>query len=382
MRVFHILSNPAIGGIVRMLSVLVPPARRAGVDMQVVNLADTSTAYALWDRAGVPYHRLPTPPRFLLGGIPGLTRLLRRQRPDVVEIYGLRANVVGRIAARLAGVPVILTGVISTDDWRRWHHVWLDRLTRPAVTRWVCNSRACARSLVEREKHPAGRLDVIYDAIDTARWTPAADPAARSAFRRQWGWPEDAVIGVTVANLRPDKGIEYLIEAASGVVEAVPQARFLLAGADEMNGRLQRRVGELGLEKVIAFAGFQDDIRRLYDACDVAVLPSLREGLPICLIEAMCMELPVVATAVSGTPELVDDPATGLLVPPRDVAALRQALVAVMSDPRRRADMGRAGREKVLKTFRIERMVDELIRYYGELLRRTPQYGGRVAVRP
>lgn len=364
LRVFHVLSNPTIGGIMRMVSAMVPYADPDRMDMRVVNLEDEPGPYALWSRAGIRYHRLPRPGRLLLGSVLGLARLFKREQPDVVEIYGLRANIIGRLAAAMAGVPVVLTGVISTDDWRKWYHVWLDRLTRWAVTRWVCNAEACKRSLIEREKHPADKIDVIYDAIETDKWVPTQDDTARRTLRRQWGWDDDAVVCVTVANLRPDKGIQFLIDAVPTVLSAVPRARFLLVGADEMNGELRRRCEMLGLSGIVAFAGFQDDIKPIYEACDAAVLPSLREGLPICLIEAMCMELAVVATHVSGIPELVENDVSGLLVAPRDVAALAQSLITVLSDLELRSRMGRAGRERVLKTFRIERMVEELTSYY------------------
>lgn len=364
LRVLHVLSNPTVGGIVRMLSVLVTRADPGRADMRVVNLEDQAEPYAVWTRAGVRAIRLPRPGRLLLGSILDLVRLFRRERPDVVEIYGLRANIIGRLAAAIAGVPVVLTGVISTDDWRRWYHVWLDRLTRWAVTRWVCNAEACKRSLIQRERHPPDRIDVIYDAIETDQWVPARDPQARTTLLGKWGWPQDSLVCATVANLRRDKGIHHLIDAVPAVLAVQPRARFLLVGADEMGGALQRRCVELGLERVVAFAGFQDEIRPIYDACDVAVLPSLREGLPICLIEAMSMELPVVATTVGGIPELVEHERTGLLVAPHDVQGLAAALIRVLRSPDLRADMGRAGRARVLATFKIERMVEELQAYY------------------
>ncbi len=369
LRVFHVLTNREIGGITRMLSVLIPRADAARFDMRAVNMHDRSEAYPLWDRRGVRYHRLPAPGKFLLGSVPGLARFLRREKPDVIEVYGLRASIIARLAAAIAGVPVVLTGVISTDDWRRRHHIWLDRLTRWGVTRWVANSHACKRSLVEREKHPAERIDVIYDAIDVAHWTRRGDGTLRPALRRQWGWDDDSIVYVTVANLRPLKGVQFLIEAVPMVLAAQPRARFLLVGTDEMGGQLQHRCASLGIQDAVAFAGFQDNVRDIYEASDVAVLPSLHEGLPICLIEAMSMELPVVATAVSGTPELVDEGRTGLLVPPGDVKALGNALIRVSADPVHQERMGQAGRKCVCETFGIERMVQELEEYYERQVR-------------
>jgi len=369
LRVFHILSNPFIGGIEQLLSDLIPRFDPARCDMRIVNMRSESMAYDLWNQVGIRYHKLETPGKLLLGSVIGLARLLRREKVDIVEIYGLRANIIGRLAAKTAGVPVVITGVLSTDDWRKWYHVWLDRATNWAVTGWIPNAYACERSLMEREGYTAERIHVIYDGIDVSYWTRNPDPSVRSRFRKNWGYNEDNIVFVTVANLRLDKGVQFLIEAIPAVLQECAQARFLLVGIDLMAGRLQDRCKQLGIEHAVAFAGFRRDIRNIYEAADVAVLPSLREGLPICLIEAMSMELPVVATWVSGTPELVSDGDTGVLVPPGDVKVLTKALITMTSSAEQRGQMGQAARNRVCTMFAIDRMIEELLDYYQRQFR-------------
>ncbi len=364
MRVFHLLSNPSIGGIEAMLSELIPGIDETQWDMHVVNMRTESKAYQLWDAANVKYFTLRTPGRLLLTSIFGLARLLRRERPDVLEVYGLRSNIIGRLAGKLAGVPIIITGVLSTDDWRKWYHVWVDRATRWAVDSWIANSRACKQSLVDREKHPADRITVIYDGIDALRWTSTNKRYAREKLRSEWGFSENDIVFATIANLRPDKGVQYLVEAIPAVLDKQPTARFVLVGHDWMGGKLQCRCRQLGIETAVIFTGFRRDIDAIYEAADATVLPSLREGLPICLIEAMSMELPVIATAVSGTPELVINGQTGLLIPPRDVGALAGAIITMAADAPKRAEMGKLGRERVLREFSIERMASQLLAYY------------------
>ncbi|MHC4394354.1 MAG: glycosyltransferase [Planctomycetota bacterium] len=363
-KVFHVLSNPNAGGIENMLSEVIPRVDSSICDMRIVNMRDTSVIYSIWDRKGIPYFKLKTPNKFPLTSILELARLLREEKVDVVEIYGLRANIIGRLAAKLAGVPVILTGVLSTDDWRRFYHVWLDRMTSMAVTKWVANAKACKRSLMEREKFAADRIDVIYDGIDVSRWSKNNDEKVRNKLRNEFGYKQDELVFVTVANLRPDKGIGFLIEAIPEVISIHKSVRFLLVGRDLMDGELQEKCKQMGLEEIVTFAGFRSDIKDIYESVNAVVLPSLREGLPICLIEAMSMELPVVATFVSGTPELVDDEKTGFLVPPKDIKALSRALIKIVSNEEIRKIMGVAGSYKVNKMFKIERMVEELLEYY------------------
>lgn len=366
-KIIHILSNPNIGGIERMLSDLLPRVNREPFEMAIINLRSESEAYALWDRVNIKYHRIKTPCRLLLDSIPSLTILLRREMPDIVEIYGLRANIIGRVAARLAGVPIVLTGVLSTDDWRRRWHVLLDRATRWAVTAWIPNSQACMQSIIVREGHPKNKMKVIYDGIDVEYWKKDVNTTDRSRLRSEWGCQKDDIVFATVANLRPDKGIQYLIEAIPIVLEQERRLHFIIVGRDLMRGVVQQRCKDLGIENIVTFTGFREDIREIYQACDVTVLPSLREGLPICLIEAMAMELPVVATSVSGIPELVVDGETGIIVPPKDVKALSNAMLKIVRDAKKMRNMGLAGRNRVFQMFTIERMLQELMGYYQQL---------------
>lgn len=366
LRIFHILSNPTIGGIEGMLSNLIPRVDPTRCDMRIVNMRTESATYELWDQCGVRYYKLKTPGKLLLGSVIGLARLLRREKVDIVEVYGLRANIIGRPAAKIAGVPVVVTGFLETGDWRKWYHIWLDRLTRWAVNGWIPNSKACRQILLKREKHPESRIKVIYDGIDTKKWTRQGDTHIRQRIREEFGCSNEAALCVTVANLRYEKGHPYLIEAALKVLKVNSNIHFALIGADFLRGEIQKRCRQLGLEQSVTFAGYRSDIHDIYEAADIAVLPSLFEGLPICLIEAMSMELPVVATNISGIPELVVDGTTGLLVPPRDPDALSAAIIEMGISPEKRKQMGQAGRQRVNEMFTIERMIEELLNYYQQ----------------
>lgn len=371
MKIFHVVSNPSVGGIEGMLSNLIPVCDSEKYDIRAVNMRDHSTAYALWDSKGVRYHTLPTPNKLYVSSIYRLYRLLKAERPDVVEIYGLRANFVGRIAARLAGVPVIITGVLNTDDWRKWYHVWIDRSTARCVTAWIPNSKACAESLIRRERFPAEKIYTMYDGINVDNWSLSGEPSRRVSTRRALGLGDCHILMATVGNLRHQKGYPYLIEAVPGIIERFPDARFLFVGRGPMEDALKARCRELGIDNVVIFAGYRSDIKDLYEASDVALLPSLYEGLPISLIEAMAMELPVISTKVSGIPELVVDGRTGLLIDPADSTQIVEAVNALLADDDRRKRMGAAGRQRVVDTFNLFRMRDELFAFYEQKLNET-----------
>ena len=263
-------------------------------------------------------------------------------------------------------MPVVITGVLSTDDWRKWHHVWLDRLTAWAVTGWVPNSKACMQSLVEREKYPPEHFNVIYDGIDTKAWTRTGDDNIRQSIRKSLNCDHEDIVCTTVGNFRRPKGYPYLIEAIHEILDVNPKLHFVFVGKGHMEEELKLKCKKLKLEEKVTFTGYRSDIKGIYEASDIALLPSLYEGLPICLIEAMSMELPVVATKVSGIPELVEDGVTGLLVPPRNTKALSEAIIKLITDHRLRVQMGQAGRQRVCKMFTIEHMIEELLAYYQQ----------------
>jgi glycosyltransferase involved in cell wall biosynthesis len=171
-----------------------------------------------------------------------------------------------------------------------------------------------------------------------------------------------------VARLHRQKGLGDLLAAVAWVRERVPDVRLLLIGEGELRDELEAQARALGLSGAVIFAGIRTDVAEIVAALDIFVLPSLWEGTSNAVLEAMAAGLPIVATAVGGTPEVVVDGVTGLLVPPRDPSALAGALVTLLQDADLRHRMGRAGRERVKQYFSLERMVRRTEALYEELL--------------
>jgi glycosyltransferase involved in cell wall biosynthesis len=162
---------------------------------------------------------------------------------------------------------------------------------------------------------------------------------------------------LTVAHLRPQKGIEDLLRAVPAVLDAVPDASFTIVGRGDAGG-CRRMARSIGVESAVRFAGETDAVGPFYDDADLFVLPSRWEGCPNTVLEAMAAALPVVATSVGGTPELVVEGTTGLLAPPRSPAALAERIVDLLRDPARARAMGAAGRARVAAEFSTRRMVE------------------------
>jgi glycosyltransferase involved in cell wall biosynthesis len=212
-----------------------------------------------------------------------------------------------------------------------------------------------------------GRVRVVYTGVDTAATVSAVEV---ERVKERYGLlPFQPVIG-TVANLFPRKGYEYLIEALTDIRRVIPHVHCLIIGEGEEHycKRLLGMVEEKKLKENVTFAGFQQNVLSHISSMDVFVLPSIMEGFGIVLLEAMAMAKPVVATAVGGIPEVVEDKVSGFLVSPKDSRALAQRILYLLENPQIRHQMGQAGRARVVEQFSVERMVTQLQGFYDELV--------------
>ena len=296
-----------------------------------------------------------------LGRVRQFAELLRAERPAIVHAH-LNWPLACRdelLAAILARAPaVIATEHLFKDiPWRR------SRLVQQAlcqgVDRYVAVSRDLARQLRERLGLPARKIRVIHNGIPLEPFGGPPDPALRAALGGG-GRP----LLLVAARLDAQKGQRYLLEALASVPEAVA----LLAGDGPERERLAALAGSLGLGERVVFLGRRDDMPALLAACDVAVLPSLFEGLPLAVLEAMAAGRPVIATDVGGTGEAVRHGVTGLLVPPADPAALAGALRAVLDQPALARRLAEAGQARARREFSAEAMVERLTALYDEVL--------------
>jgi glycosyltransferase involved in cell wall biosynthesis len=259
----------------------------------------------------------------------------------------------GRLAAWLAGVPVICSALHSTGlpD----HVEWPNRLLEPLTDAFIGVARPHGRYLVEHEGCPAAKVRVIPNGVDVERFHPRwVDPALRGALGLE---PEQPVVGI-VAALRPEKNHELFLQTAAKVHAQVPQARFLVIGDGPRRAALEAMRDELALGDVVRFLGTRSDVPALLALLDVLLLTSHMEANPVSILEAMASETPVVATRVGSVPETVRHGQTGYLVEPGDAEAMAEDVLRLLAEPHVAAAMGRAGREEVLARWSVAAMVD------------------------
>lgn len=298
-----------------------------------------------------------------------LYRLLRANHYDILHLYGLKANLLGRVLGRLSGHKRILGALRSmypSGSKKIWT-LWIDRLTFWLSLGYVSNSQAAIDSLVAHgyDRH---KFWLIHNGIDIAPFYRRSEEE-KEAIKGKYNLPLDKPIITCVANLRLPKGHEYLIEALHNLKNTSHDFITLLVGDGPLREKLERLVRELNLERHVLFLGSkaQQEIPNILAITDIFVLSSLWEGLPTAIIEAMAAGCPVVATAVGGIPEVVVDGVTGFLVPPKNVTALAEKIKLLLRDEGLRQRMGQAGAKRVKQQFTIEHMVSKYEELYRKL---------------
>ncbi len=281
----------------------------------------------------------------------------------------------GRLAARLAGTPVVLSALHSTgwpDGLGR-----LNRLLTPWTDGFIAVAAAHGRFLIEQEGLPSQKVFVIPNGVDTDRFD--FDPAAPFAVRQELGLPTDTPLCGIVAALRPEKNHELFLAMAQRVGMQVPTAHFLVVGDGEQRAMLERMAVEQGIGERVHFLGTRGDIPRILAALNVFCLTSHNEANPVSILEALSAQVPVVATDVGSVSATVQPHQTGFLVPPGDAAALAASVMRILADPALARQMGAEGRRRVVQHWSLDRMVRGYEQLICEIHQRKRSGPGAVA---
>ena len=306
-----------------------------------------------------------------------LVRHFRAFRPQICDTHLSKAGVLGRLAARIAGVPVRIhtfhVNIFEGYDWRSFErplYLGLERLAARGSDRLICLSDELGAQLLELGIGEKSQYRAITLGVDLAPFAASESQisSARAHLRTELKVAPDAPLVGVVARLAPVKSIKTALEAAALLGKTRPDVHFVFVGEGPSRARLEALARQLKIENRAHFLGLRSDIARLNWAFDCVLLTSLQEGTPISIIENLAASRPVVATDVGGVSRLIEHEVTGLLIPPRDANAAAQAIARALSEPERAQSWAECGRQKVQREWSLERMLAQHRALYREVL--------------
>ncbi|MFB3789161.1 MAG: glycosyltransferase family 4 protein, partial [bacterium] len=302
-----------------------------------------------------------------------LYRFFRREKPDIVHTHTAKAGTVGRLAAWLAGVPVIvhtfhghvLHGYFS--PWKTALFRTIERALARVSSRIIAVSEQCRQDLIAYGVAKPEAVRMIPLGLDLDSLVHPA-PDTGPGLREDLGIPRDAFVVGMVARLAPIKRHEDLFQAIPLVLREYPDTWFVIVGGGERRDELENLAARLGINHHCRFAGFRRDQGRVYRDLDLVVLTSANEGLPVVIIEALASGAPAVATRVGGVPELIEEGKTGYIVEPGNIESIAEGIKKAAADPAQTRAMGLAAREEIIRKYSIQRLVGDIEKLYDELL--------------
>ncbi|HXV78449.1 MAG TPA: glycosyltransferase [Candidatus Binatia bacterium] len=310
--------------------------------------------------------------------------LICRERPHIVHTHTAKAGFLGRLAARLAGVPIIVHtfhGHVLRGYYGPVKNELLRRVEQSLA--WVTDRLVTVSEQVKNELVGFGIAEA--EKISVIPLGFELDPFLNSQthhgeFRREIGLIDDHKLIGIVGRIFPIKNHSLFLESATRISAQQTSARFVIVGDGVLRPALERQARELGIADRVLFTGWRNDLPRIYADLDVLVISSDNEGTPVSAIEAMAAGCPVVATRVGGLPDLIEDHKTGRLVSPRNSEALANAVVELLSSPDTFCELGKNAREVVRKRYTIERLIGHMDQLYSQLLEEKAIFFRRVSV--
>jgi glycosyltransferase involved in cell wall biosynthesis len=374
-KVIHVITKLELGGAQKVTLMTLERLPRDRYELGLVTgpdglLVDWATRIEGLEPVWMPSLIREVRPIQDLKALFSMLRLFRREKPQIVHTHSSKAGILGRWAARLAGVPFIFHTAhgFGFHDFQRplvkRVYVWLERITSKITTKLVVVSYANAEKGERNGVFQRGDWILCRDAISV---TEFMQPGPRRQKLSEWGIPNNKLVVGMIACMKPQKSPIDFVDVAARVLKENAQAHFVLAGDGELRPQVESRIEERGIGKHFTLLGWQTDMPEVYRNLDIVVLTSLWEGLPCVFSEAMAGNLPIVATNVDGAREAIVDGENGFLHEPHDVEGMAKSVLKLLQDPRLRQTMGNRGKSRVME-FDISTSVANLESAYRECL--------------
>lgn len=379
-RICHITKATGVAGSEKHLLMLLRGLDKAKYQVKLVLLVERDTPlddYVLrFEEVGIQVKRVLIRGDVDLLLIWRLYRLLREGNYDLIHSHLIHADLYGTLAAKLAGVPIIVSTKHNENVFRRHpFYAFLDRTAARFADKIITISDSLKRFAVEVEGLDVEKIVRIHYGLDPTH--ASTGDAARRSLRAELGIGRDRPLAAIVARLIPQKGHGYLLHAFKRVLGALPEARLLVVGEGYLREELESLAEELGVASNVTFTGFRRDVPRIMDGIDLFVLSSLWEGFGLVLLEAMAASKPIVATMVSAIPEIVLHGETGILVPPNDPELMAEGITKLLTQPTLARQMGCKGKQRLEQEFSAQKMIAATELLYDDLIAAKLCQGGK-----
>lgn len=301
-----------------------------------------------------------------------ISDIIDEQKINIVHSMGSRADFFARMASRkMHNVQIISTTAMliegyDVNSFKKTIYRLADCYSSKFVSHFIAVSNDLKKRLILKRKIPMEKISVIYNGVELDKYNPAQKDS--SGLRRSIGIEDDCVVVGSIGRLVYQKGFQYFVEAAKQLYSKNNKIRFVIVGDGPEKKNLKKMVKVSGISKVFMFTGQRFDIPQLLAMYDIFVLPSVLEGLPRVVIEAMAMEKPIVATDINGVREQLIHDRTGLIVPPRDPEALAEAIIHLINDKKKANNLGRKARKSAKERFDLKQTVSNIERLYENVL--------------
>ncbi len=366
-KVLHVIDSLHLGGAQEVVLNLATCGDRAGFHHEVATMHGHGVYWHRMHKCGIPLHSL-SPNKLLPWYAVSLPLLLQRGKFDILHCHLIASNIFAKPVGALLGLPAIINHDHTNDDYRASQRMRLalDIFSNRFASHLIAVSDSCRQFLIQREGVPHEKISLVQNAIDLGRFSRSS--GSREDARRQLGLPANAVVVAGVGRLNPQKNFTLFLQIAARIAPDNPGVVFFLAGHGPEEEMLKALAVDLGIADKVVFAGYVADTRQVYLSADVLLMPSLFEGLPMTLLEAMAMEVPVVASALDGMAEVVDHEKDGFLVPSDSLEGFVATVSQLLHNPALRAETGARAAQKISSRFSASRMCAEVEAIYRKVL--------------
>ena len=363
-------------GVKRLFAWMIPRFDRSRFNVSLISLRKRDPADSTLEDLGIDVAYLHKS-KFDPATLPALLKEVDRRSADVLHLHGYGATTFGRLAAAIRRLPTVLHEHANLTD-TPWFQKVADRALAPYTDIALAVSRSTFEFVVRARLVPPERTKVVYLGVPLEEFSRPRSVDEINAARRSLGIPPDTFAVGTVTRLMPSKGNEYFVDAARLIADRVPQSRFYIVGEGELQADLEARARLMHLGDRLTFCGFRRDVGEAFAALDLAVFPSLWEGTPLTVLEALAMGKAIVATDADGLQDVLTNDVDAKIVPKRDARALADAIIALAGDPATRERLSMNSR-KTGAAYDINAFVQKMERLY-ELLHETSRATRRQTV--